>query len=167
VPLHAFALTNIRFGLPVLFWSLTAIITSVTRMQGLAYCSTTLHHRLHPWRIFVSSLFQLSPDQSACSRPLLQEKRTTSFEPSSPPIPVYDIWLESRTLPDGNRLIPGALRPLSRKNLRLAIQLLEGEVFTFVCPSSLIAVKRGSSLRHADGLLVVLQSYTNQCLNVS
>jgi hypothetical protein len=55
--------------------------------------------------------------------------------PPKDPRSVYDAWLASRELPGqpGHYLVPGAPRPLTLENARLALFITQASTLDFVC----------------------------------
>lgn len=66
----------------------------------------------------------------------LPARSPSSSKPQRPaPDSVYDAWLKSREMPQqkGSYLVPGAPRPLTLDNARLALYISQTCIFDLVC----------------------------------
>ncbi|KAG2013349.1 ATP-binding cassette transporter [Coprinopsis cinerea AmutBmut pab1-1] len=85
----------------------------------------TIRNRMGPRRVSFPTDFHLP------SRPSSSSSKTSSSKQQPTPESVYDVWLKSRELPNqkGVYLVPGAPRPLSLQNARLALQASQMCIF--------------------------------------
>jgi hypothetical protein len=81
-------------------------------MRSPLYYRSNMRHRMASRRLLFPADFQLPPRTTATPKPSQKD-----------PLTVYDAWLASREVPGqpGHYLVPGAPRPLTLENARLAL----------------------------------------------